>query len=99
MSEKDLSLRAHLFVCTNQKANGSCCGAKGGAELRAAVKELSKARPEWKGKVRINSAGCLGHCEEGIAAVIYPQGKWFTNLKSSDSQLLIDAVDEALKSK
>lgn len=95
----DSNLKAHLFVCTNQKPNGECCGAKGGAELRAKVKDLSKKHPEWKGQVRINASGCLGKCEEGIVAVLYPQSQWFTSLNSNDEDVLASAVDAALKPK
>lgn len=99
MSKKGLSLDAHLFVCTNEKSKSKCCGGKGAAELRSTVKDLVKERPEWKGRIRVNAAGCLGHCENGIAAVLYPQGKWFTNLKADDSEILIKAVEKSLESK
>lgn len=94
----DRNLKAHLFVCTNEK-KGESCGAKGGAKLRARVKDLSKEHPDWKGQVRINSSGCLGRCEEGIVAVLYPQGRWFSELDAKDEDVLIEAVDEAIKSK
>lgn len=94
----DKSLKAHLFVCTNEK-KGESCGEKGGAKLRARVKDLSKEHPEWKGQVRINSSGCLGRCEEGIVAVCYPQGKWFTGLEAKDEDVLIEAVSQAIKGK
>lgn len=91
--------KAHLFICTAKKANGECCGAKGSEDLRAKVKSLAKNHPEWKGQVRVNTAGCLDRCEEGITAVLYPQGKWFTHLESNDEQVLLNAIDEALKGK
>jgi (2Fe-2S) ferredoxin len=94
----DKNLKAHLFVCTNEK-KGECCGEKGGAKLRARIKELSKEHPEWKGQVRINAAGCLGRCEEGIVAVLYPEGKWFTGLDVKDEDLLINAVKNSLDGK
>lgn len=92
------NLKAHVFVCTNEK-KGESCGEKGGAKLRSRVKDLSKEHPEWKGQVRINSSGCLGRCEEGIVAVVYPQGKWLTGLESKDENVLIEAVKDALAGK
>ncbi len=84
-------LEAHLFICTNQRADGECCAQKGSVELREKVKKLAKDPARgWKGRVRINAAGCLGHCSEGIAAVIYPEGKWLTGLSS-------DSADEIIK--
>jgi predicted metal-binding protein len=90
--------KAHLFVCTNSRAPGAkreSCGHKGSEALRAQVKEMCKARG-LKG-VRINSAGCLDQCEQGIAAVLYPQGEWHLNLKAEDAETLVAAVEKAVK--
>lgn len=94
----DLRLDAHLFVCTNTKQNGASCGAKGSAELRDQLKEwAAKDHPEWRGRVRVNASGCLGQCARGIAAVLYPQGKWMTGLVKDDGaqlqRILAEAVD------
>jgi (2Fe-2S) ferredoxin len=71
----------HLFICTNKRASGECCADKGAAALRDELKaRLKKKHPEWKGKVRVNAAGCLGQCETGITAVLYPEGRWFERL-------------------
>lgn len=83
--------KAHVFVCTNQRENGASCGAQGGAEFRSQLKDKCKAL--GKG-VRINQAGCLDRCEEGIVAVIYPSGRWLTDLKVGD----VDKVLETIKS-
>jgi (2Fe-2S) ferredoxin len=48
--------------------------------------------------VRVNAAGCLGQCEQGIAAVLYPKGEWFLNLMPGDAPLLVSAVEKALES-
>ena len=94
MTEKKLDYGVHVFVCTNQKEKGECCGAKDSAQLRAEVKDACK-RNGWN-SVRVNAAGCLGHCELGIAAVIYPAGDWLVNLKASDTQTLVAAVENRL---
>ena len=86
-------LEAHLFICTNQRANGECCAKKGSVELRDKIKKMAKEEGRgWKGRVRINTAGCLDKCEEGIAAVLYPQGTWLTGLSNSE-----DSADEIIK--
>lgn len=95
MSNK--KLKAHLFVCTNEK--GESCGQKGSAKLRSRVKELAKENSDWKGQVRVNSSGCLGRCKEGIVAVLYPEAQWFTELGAKDEDVLIDAVRKALEGK
>jgi hypothetical protein len=47
--------------------------------LRAELKRFAKEQG-WGARVRVNASGCLGRCEEGIAAVLYPQSEWFTEL-------------------
>ncbi len=90
------ALEAHLFVCTNRKERGECCAAKGGAELRDELKRLTAQRPEWKGRVRVNAAGCLGHCEDGVAAVLYPRGEWFTKLSPAGAPRLLEVLAREL---
>ncbi|MGE3262171.1 MAG: ferredoxin [Bacteriovoracia bacterium] len=91
---------AHLFICTNDRGpNGkreSCCP-KGAEKLRERVKDACKAKGFPKGSVRINSAGCLDQCERGIAAVLYPKGEWFLDLKKDDVDTLVDAVEKAIR--
>ena len=59
-------------------------------KLRDTLKELCKKDPDLKKcEHRINASGCLGHCQEGITAVLYPEGKWFTGLKEDDAETLL----------
>lgn len=92
--------KAHLFLCTNDRgADGKrpSCARRGSQELREQVKSACKARGFPPGSVRINSAGCLDQCERGIAAVLYPSGDWFLDLKPGDAPLLVSAVEQALQ--
>ncbi len=73
----------HLFICTNGIDREGKCGHKGSEELRQKIKNEFAVESKDK-KVRVNASGCLGFCEQGIAAVIYPQGEWFLELKNSD---------------
>ncbi len=94
---EEMKLKAHLFVCTNLREKGESCGAKGSQELRDRVKKICKEKG-LKGQVRINSSGCLDHCKEGIAAVLYPEGQWFVHLTKDDDAKLLSAVEDALRS-
>lgn len=85
-----MSLRKHLFVCTNQKKEGGGCQSMGSVSLREAVKIQSR---DIEG-IRVNAAGCLGHCSEGIVAVCYPSGKWFTHLGKDDHQVLVNYLQK-----
>lgn len=88
--------KAHLFVCTNSPDKEGKCGHKNSELLRRQVKELA-SKQAWAKDVRINSAGCLGFCEHGIAAVLYPQNEWLLDLKESDSEKLLSLVAENIK--
>ena len=81
----------HVFCCMNQRDPGhprGCCMEKGGAELRAYMKD--RARELKLKRVRINQAGCLDRCELGPTMVIYPEGIWYTYSTKED-------VDEILQ--
>lgn len=84
-----LPLLRHVFVCENVRdpANPKgCCSAKGAAEVRSRLKQLAHGAG-LKGKVRINSAGCLDQCEHGVTVVIYPEAIWY-------GHVTLDDVDE-----
>lgn len=90
-----MDFKAHLFICTASPDNPGKCGGKGSERLRRDLKERCKR--EFGKNVRINTAGCLGQCEFGIAAVMYPQGKWFLELDKKDDEKLFEAVKKAVR--
>lgn len=82
----------HVFFCTNQRAPGEACCANHDAQAMRAyakqrIKDLDLAGP---GKLRINSAGCLGRCDEGPVLVVYPEGVWYTYADKNDIDEIID---------
>jgi predicted metal-binding protein len=98
---------AHLFICTNRKGPGpdgkprACCAAKDAEQLRDRVK--AEASRRFSGQsIRVNASGCLGACEEGIAAVCYSAsgGHWQVNLENTpeSSEVLLRTIEEALDS-
>jgi (2Fe-2S) ferredoxin len=82
----------HVFFCVNQRANGEACcndhdaeGVRNYAKQR--IKELGLS---GRGKVRINSAGCLDRCEEGPVIVVYPEEIWYTYVDKTDIDEIIE---------
>lgn len=81
----------HVFVCLNNREKdptSSCAGKNGQAvfdELKAKIKTLNLNK-----NVRINRAGCLGHCEKGLTLVIYPQAIWYQHVKIEDVDEIIE---------
>jgi len=40
--------------------------------------------------IRINSAGCLGRCDQGPVLVIYPEAVWYTYIDQTDLDEIIE---------
>ena len=71
--------RLHLFVCGNERDSDhprGCCAEKGSLEVIRTLKRAAKAA--GISDVRVQKAGCLDFCENGISCVVYPEGTWYT---------------------
>jgi len=84
--------RYHVFICTNQRKDGTaCCGRLGAQDLRDYAKRQCKALGiHGAGEVRINSAGCMDRCDRGPVMVIYPGEIWYTFVDREDIDEIID---------
>jgi (2Fe-2S) ferredoxin len=84
----------HVFFCVNQRAAGEdCCANFGSQQMRDYVKDKVKAQglDREGNRIRINSAGCLGRCDEGPVLVVYPEAVWYTYVDQSDLDEIIDS--------
>jgi len=84
----------HVFVCENRREptdpRGSCAD-KGSEALRQLFKnEVKKRGLAGAGKVRVNSAGCLDQCEQGVSCVVYPEGVWYALRDASDILAIVE---------
>ena len=73
----------HIFICTNDRGDGSkrkSCGRHGGIEIRQELVKLINSN-NLKGQIRANKSGCLDVCENGPVLVSYPKGKWYENIQ------------------
>ncbi len=90
MENNNHHFKYHVFFCTNLRENGKeCCANYNAAEIRDYAKQACKAK-QLNEKVRINNAGCLGRCEHGPVAVVYPEGTWYKYLDKSDIDEIIE---------
>jgi (2Fe-2S) ferredoxin len=83
----------HVFVCENLRDAADergCCSAKGASEVRSRLRVLAKAEG-LRGRVRINTAGCLDQCAHGVTIVVYPEAVWY-------GAVTVDDVDEIFRS-
>lgn len=85
-----------VFVCTNEKEKGKCCGARGG-EIRSDLKKMCKE--QFGRRVRVSASGCMGECENGVVAAIYPHNEWFFDVKPKDAKDLVERVSKLLGEK
>ena len=84
----------HVFFCVNQRAAGEdCCANFSAQKMRDYVKDKVKSlKLDTEGnRIRINSAGCLGRCEDGPVLVVYPEGVWYTYVDESDLDEIIES--------
>jgi (2Fe-2S) ferredoxin len=84
----------HLFICGRDRHDGKpSCSPKGSEkmikELKSYVKSLG-----IKDQVKVSKSSCLGHCESGITACIYPQNRWFHRISPQD----LEEIKNMLKS-
>jgi (2Fe-2S) ferredoxin len=86
-------LTRHVFVCENLRDPADergCCASKGAAEIRSRLRVLAK-EAGLKGRIRINTAGCLDQCAHGVTIVVYPEAVWYGAVTVGD-------VDEIFRS-
>jgi len=81
-----MTLKAHVFICTNERPPGhvrGCCQQKKSEQLVQLFKqELVKAGIQKE--VRAQKAGCLDVCEFGPAIVVYPEAIWYGKVTPED---------------
>ena len=94
MQEKQQLCAKHVFVCVNERPTegSSCCKKVGGMEVFRALKQfvLSNAPHIW-----VSKSGCLGFCNDiGTSIVVYPEQKWFLEVKQEDVEKIIEYLKQ-----
>ena len=83
----------HVFFCVNQRPAGEdCCNNHHAQAARDYVKDKIKMLgfSTEQNRIRINSAGCLGRCEQGPVLVVYPEAVWYTYVTQADLDEIIE---------
>jgi (2Fe-2S) ferredoxin len=88
-------IRHHVFVCT-----GKSCSAVESAEVKAAFeRELlgrgilfgkEKKGKNPKGSVVLTECSSVGFCAIGAAVMVYPDGIWYAQVRTSDVQEIVE---------
>jgi (2Fe-2S) ferredoxin len=85
-----MKFKKHVFICTNQRANGEkCCGETKGMELVQAFKKGMKDRGLTI-DMRAQRAGCIDACDFGPSLVVYPEGIYYGNVQLTDVDEIIE---------
>jgi len=88
-------IQHHVFVCT-----GKSCSARDSAEVRDAFERELTTRgilfgkpakgKNPKGSVILTECASVGFCAIGAAVMIYPDGVWYAQVRSSDVPEIIE---------
>ena len=92
-SNKMNKLKKHIFICENIRDESHTkqgCGRLGGIEIRNKIKNRLRELGLTQ-TIRANSAGCLGACKHGPVAVVYPNGRWYGEVKLDDVEEIIQS--------
>ena len=89
------SIKYHVFVCT-----GKSCSAVDSAEVKDAFERELRARELQYGKVSkgcnpngsvvLTECGSVGFCAIGAAVMVYPDGVWYAQVRSSDVPEIVE---------
>ena len=81
----------HIFFCNNVREDGkACCSQLGAKQMYRYAKD--KCRDEGKlgeGKIGVSESRCLGRCEHGPVAVVYPDNIWYQYIDEDDIDEII----------
>jgi (2Fe-2S) ferredoxin len=83
--------KKHIFVCTHDRPpgdpRGSCKERGAKAVLDALKGELFNE--DLLEEAKASGSTCLGHCEHGVTAVVYPDATWYRGLTVEDAEDLV----------
>ena len=91
MRIEQLKTKKQLFICINKRDNGGCCSSKGSEQIIIDLKSRLKQMDKWY-LFKVTKSGCLGGCDEGINAVLYPVGQRIEKITINDSEELLSLI-------
>ena len=86
----------HIFICSSSRINGQqkgFCHSKDSISIISSFMEEIQDR-DLESEVMVTNTGCLGICEQGPIAIIYPQGIWYKSVNIDDVPEIMDALHE-----
>ena len=99
--------KKHVFICQQKRdttTGKKSCGTGASLDNRQILKQKIVSYGLNK-EIRINTSGCLGHCNHGPVMVIYLEGIWYEKVQPDDldeilnKSILDDQIIERLRIK
>ena len=84
--------KRHIFVCRRHRdpAGGKpSCEAGHAAAVYEAFRREIESRMLWD-SLQLTGSQCLGQCEQGPIAVVYPEGVWYGHLTDEDAPKILE---------
>jgi len=78
------AFRSHVLVC----AGASCVSS--GSQAVADALEQAIADHGLKSEIKVVRTGCMGSCDLGPVAVVYPEGVFYKQLTVDDAEVLVE---------
>ena len=83
-----------LFVCTNVREEGACCGKRDSASIRDQLKAHVTTRG-LASRIRVSQSGCQDRCVQGPNVMVFPDNVWYAGVTAADVPRIIeDCVQE-----
>lgn len=81
----------HIFFCNNIRKNSkACCSQFGAQQIYRYTKDKCRDQNQLgKGKIGVSESRCLGRCESGPVAVVYPDNIWYQYIDEDDIDEII----------
>lgn len=82
----------HIFICTNQRADGAprrSCGEHNGMTIVEEFRRILKER-KLPLRIRAQKSGCLDICDFGQTVAVYPEGVFYVNVQIADVAEIIE---------
>jgi (2Fe-2S) ferredoxin len=82
----------HIFFCNNvRKDCKSCCSQLGAKEMYRYAKDKCRDIGQiGEGKIGVSESRCLGRCDHGPIAVVYPDNVWYQYIDKEDIDEIIN---------
>jgi len=85
--------KRHIFFCNNVRTDGKqCCSQRSAKEMYRYAKDKCRANGRLgEGRIGVSESRCLGRCQDGPVAVVYPDNVWYQYIDEED-------IDEIMES-